>query len=300
MHPMLNVAVKAARRAGQIVTRASLDLETVKVGSKGPGDFVTEIDHAAEADIIQTLQMSFPQHAFLAEESGRTGPAGATHEWVIDPIDGTTNFIHGIPHYAISIALRVEGQVTQACVFAPATNDLFTASKGDGAYLNNRRLRVSKRIKFHDALLAASFARSSFSSSRELMQLFGELSVNTAGIRRMGSSVLDLAYVAAGRLDGCFGIGVKPWDIATGQLLVTEAGGLFADAAGEANYFENGTVVAGAPKIFAPLLSHLQPVMANHIAASARAVAEPSPKSEAAPKKSLAGTRLSRRKAADA
>jgi myo-inositol-1(or 4)-monophosphatase len=296
---MLNVAVKAARRAGLIVTRAALDIETVKVGSKGPGDFVTEVDHAAEADIIQTLQMSFPQHAFIAEESGRTGPEGASHEWIIDPIDGTTNFIHGIPHYAISIALRVDGVVTQACVFAPGTNDLFTASKGEGAFLNNRRLRVSKRIKFGDALLAASFARSSFSSSRELMQLFGELSVKTAGIRRLGSSVLDLAYVAAGRLDGAFGVGLKPWDMATGQLLVTEAGGLFSDAAGEANYFLNGSVVAGAPKIFAPLLEQLRPVIAPHLASAAP---EPSEAAEPAkaPKKNLTGTRLSRRKATDA
>jgi myo-inositol-1(or 4)-monophosphatase len=297
MHPMLNVAVKAVRRAGQIINRAALDIETVKVGAKGPGDFVTEIDHAVEADIIQTLQMSFPQHAVLAEESGRFGDANATHEWVIDPIDGTTNFIHGLPHYAVAIALRVEGVVTQACVFAPATNDLFTASKGEGAFLNNRRIRVSKRIRFNEALLGASFARNSFSSHSSLQRAMGELSVQTAGVRRLGSTVLDLAFVAAGRLDGCFSIGPKPWDIATGQLLVTEAGGLFSDIAGEANYFENGTAVAGTPKIFAPLLAQLAPVAAARAAAQAEqglpVAAELTPP---APTPST-GKRLTRRKA---
>jgi myo-inositol-1(or 4)-monophosphatase len=294
MHPMLNVAVKAARRAGQIVSRAALDIETVKVGAKGPGDFVTEVDHAVEADIIQTLQMSFPQHAVLAEESGRTGDANATHEWIIDPIDGTTNFIHGLPHYAIAIALRVEGVVTQACVFAPATNDLYTASKGEGAFLNNRRLRVSKRLRLNEALLAASFARGSFSNHPSLQRVIGELSVNAAGVRRLGSTVLDLAYVAAGRLDACFSIGPKPWDIATGQLLVTEAGGLFSDIAGEAHYFENGTVVAGTPKIFAPLLTHLAPVAA----ARAAALSEQAPQATAAPAPApTSGKRLTRRKA---
>jgi myo-inositol-1(or 4)-monophosphatase len=290
MHPMLNVAVKAVRRAGQIVSRAALDIETVKVGAKGPGDFVTEVDHAVEADIIQTLQMSFPQHAILAEESGRTGDANATHEWIIDPIDGTTNFIHGLPHYAIAIALRVEGMVTQACVFAPATNDLYTASKGDGAFLNSRRLRVSKRLRLNDALLSASFARDEFSNHPALLRVLSDLSVHTAGVRRLGSSVLDLAYVASGRLDGCFSIGLKPWDMACGQLLVTEAGGLFSDLSGEGNYFENSSVVAGAPKIFAPLLAQLAPVAAARNQALGLASPPPTPAANA-----NSGKRLSRR-----
>lgn len=253
MHPMLNVAVKAARAAGKIINRAELDLDQVKVGVKGPNDFVTETDQAAEASIIEVLKTAYPDHAILAEESGSSGHSD--YEWVIDPIDGTTNFIHGNPHYAISIALRVSGVVQQAVVYNPATNDLFTASKGEGAYLNNRRIRVSKRHKSNELLVGFAFPSGPTEGSQEIKRKMLELSERAAGVRKSGSAVLDLAYIACGRLDGYMCFGLKPWDLAAGILLVSEAGGLVTDPQGNTDYMENGNAVAGNPKALQYLLS---------------------------------------------
>jgi myo-inositol-1(or 4)-monophosphatase len=256
MHPALNIAIKAARRAGQIINRASMDVEHLKVASKQQSDFVTEVDKAAEAAIIDVLRDAYPQYGILAEESGETAGkgAGSQFQWIIDPLDGTTNFIHGFPQYAVSIALAERGQVTQAVVYDPNRNELFTASKGGGAFLNDRRIRVSKRLKLADTLIGTGFPYRVFDHVDAYVAIFKELTGKTAGLRRPGAASLDLAYVACGRLDGFFEFGLSPWDVAAGALLITEAGGLVSDLAGEGNYLQTGNVVAGSPKVFAPLL----------------------------------------------
>lgn len=261
MHPVINIAVKAARRAGQIINRASNDIESLKVASKQPNDFVTEVDRAAEAAIIEVLQEAYPNYGILAEESGST-PArngGDTeYQWIIDPLDGTTNFIHGLPQYAISIALARGNILEHAVVYDPNRNELFTASKGSGAFLNERRIRVSRRIKLSDALIGTGFPYREFDKVDLYLSIFKELAEKTAGQRRPGAASLDLAYVACGRYDGFWEFGLAPWDMAAGALLISEAGGLVSDLRGEANYLETGNVIAGTPKIFAPLLKLIE------------------------------------------
>ncbi|MYN13380.1 inositol monophosphatase [Pusillimonas sp. TS35] len=261
MHPMLNTAIKAARRAGAIINRASLDLERLQVARKGPKDYVTEVDHAAEAAIIDVLRTAYPDHGFLGEESGTHPAAGQKdgvtpeNQWIIDPLDGTTNFIHGMPIYAISIALAQRGQITQAVVYDPSRNELFTASRGGGAFLNDRRVRVSGQLRYHDALLGAHLPRSASGSQGSR---FEKMLAECAAARRLGSTVLDMAYVAAGRLDGFCGFNLKPWDMAAGGLLVLEAGGLTADFSGEQGWMQSGSIVASTPKIFPQMLAYLQ------------------------------------------
>ncbi|MBS0369652.1 inositol monophosphatase family protein [Zoogloea sp. LCSB751] len=259
MHPTLNIAIKAARRAATVINRASLDVDLLRVEVKSPNDFVTEVDRAAEEAIIQVLREAYPSHSILAEESGETGPEAETeYQWIIDPLDGTTNFIHGFPQYAISIALARKGVVEQAVVFDPNRNELFTASKGAGAFLNDRRIRVSKRVKLQDALLGTGFPYRQFTHADTYLAIFKELTQKTAGLRRPGAAALDLAYVAAGRLDGFWEFGLSPWDTAAGSLLISEAGGLISDLSGEADYLNTGNVVAGTPKIFPALLQIIQ------------------------------------------
>jgi myo-inositol-1(or 4)-monophosphatase len=267
-HPMLNIAVMAARKAGDIISQASRELDKIKVATKGPGDYVSEIDHAAEKAIVEVLLNAYPNHAVLAEEGTGNEQSGTPYgesrfKWIIDPIDGTTNFIHGLPQFAVSIALQVDGVTEQAVIYAPASNDLYVASKGLGAFCNNRRMRVSKRTRLIDALLATSFPVKTAVESRQFGELMLDLSAQTAGVRRMGSAVLDLAHVANGGFDGYYGVGLKPWDIAAGALMVTEAGGLVADAMGDSAYLATGGVVAGCPKIFAQLLPRVGPTMAG-------------------------------------
>ena len=258
---MLNTAVKAARRAGTIINRASIDLDRIQVSRKGPRDYVTEVDRAAEEAIIDVLRTAYPDHAFLGEESGQLGqPANGDlpeNEWVIDPLDGTTNFIHGFPTYAVSIALRQRGQVMHSVIFDPTRNELFTASRGGGAFLNDRRVRVSTQTRFHDALLGARWTGSKAPDDLAAPR-FAEMAQSAAGVRRTGSCVLDLAYVAVGRLDGFCGLGLKQWDMAAASLLVLEAGGLIADLEGEQTWMETGNVLAATPKIFTQMLAHLQ------------------------------------------
>jgi myo-inositol-1(or 4)-monophosphatase len=253
MHPMLNTAVKAARKAGSIINRASLDLDLVKVAAKGRSDFVTEVDRAAEQTIVDILLKAYPDHAILAEESGSSGDSEYT--WIIDPLDGTTNFIHGFPQYAVSIALRHREHVTQAVVYDPTRNELFTATRGRGAFLNERRIRVSRRTKLAECLIGTGFPFRSFEHLDEYVRMFRSVTEHTAGIRRPGAAALDLAYVAAGRLDGFWEIGLSPWDMAAGSLLILEAGGLVSDFRGEPAYLEEGRIVCGAPKIFPQLLN---------------------------------------------
>ncbi|MCX7891925.1 MAG: inositol monophosphatase [Burkholderiales bacterium] len=262
MHPMLHTAVKAARKAGAIISRASRDLESVAVTTKRQKDFVTEVDKAAEEAIIGTLKTAYPAHAILAEESGASGDSEYT--WVIDPLDGTTNFIHGFPQYAVSIGLLHKGVPAQAVVFDPNRNELFTASKGRGAFLNERRIRVSRRAHLDDALIGTGFPFRDLARLEEYIRMFRQVTQKTVGVRRPGAASLDLAYVAAGRLDGFWEIGLSPWDMAAGALLILEAGGLVADFDGEAKYLDTGEVVAGCPKVFAQLLAVVQAERTRH------------------------------------
>ena len=261
MHPMLNIAVKAARRAGNIINRASIDAERLQITRKGARDFVTEVDHACEEAIIDILHTAYPDHAFLAEESGKVHhPADGSvpeYEWIIDPLDGTTNFIHGMPIYAVSLAVRHRGQLMHALVYDPSRNELFTASRGGGAFLNDRRIRVSGRLNLADSLLGARWPGSAGPAS-EQAPLFKKLTNDSSGVRRTGSSVLDIVYVAAGRLDGFCGVNLMPWDLAAAGLLVLEAGGLVSGFDGEQGWMESGNVVAATPKVFPQILRYVR------------------------------------------
>ncbi len=279
LHPMLNIAIKAARSAGSIINRAALDLELLKVGSKGPNDFVSEVDHKAEAIIIETLLEAYPGHGILAEESGRThGAKDSDYVWIIDPLDGTTNFIHGFPVYAVSIALAYRHQVQQAVVYDPTRNDMFYASRGRGAFLNDRRLRVSKRTRISDALIGTGFPFRKGDNFKRYVKMFEEVMQSCAGLRRPGAAALDLCYVAAGYYDGFFETGLQPWDAAAGSLMITEAGGLIGNFTGEADYLYQREVVAGNPKVYGQLVTILAPytrVIKEETEVPAATVAEP-------------------------
>jgi myo-inositol-1(or 4)-monophosphatase len=256
---MLNIAVKAARSAGAIINRAALDLEVLKVGSKGPNDYVSEVDRAAEHIIIQTLLEAYPGHGILAEESGREhGARDSEYVWIIDPLDGTTNFLHGFPVYAVSIALAHRGQVQQAVVYDPTRNDLYFASKGRGAFCNDRRLRVSKRTRLGESLIGTGFPFRKGDNFKRYVKMFEEVMQSCAGLRRPGAAALDLCYVAAGYYDGFFETGLSPWDIAAGSL-ITEAGGLIGNFTGESDYLYQREVVAGNPKVYGQLVQILAP-----------------------------------------
>jgi myo-inositol-1(or 4)-monophosphatase len=255
MHPMLTTAVKAARKAGSIITRASSDLDRLTVRRKQHNDFVTEVDHAAEEAIIRTLRDAYPSHAFLGEESGASSPAAATDFlWIIDPLDGTTNFLHGFPQYCVSIALKHKGVLQQAVVYDPNRNELFTATRGAGAFMNDRRIRVSAADRLDEALIGTGFPFREFAHFDEYLRMFGEVTRRVAGVRRPGAAALDLAWVAAGRLDGFWEMGLSPWDMAGGALLVREAGGMVGDFEGGEGFLEGGRIVAANPKVFSPLL----------------------------------------------
>jgi myo-inositol-1(or 4)-monophosphatase len=274
MHPMLTTAVKAARKAGNIINRGARDLDLLKISAKGPKDFVSEVDHAAEAAIVQTLLGAYPDHAILAEEGTAKGEnAKADHVWIIDPLDGTTNFLHGFPQYCVSIALAHKGTVTQAVIYDPVRNDLFTASRGRGAFLNDRRIRVSKRQHLRECLIGTGFPFRDGSFLDTYLAMMREMIVLTAGMRRPGAAALDLAYVAAGCYDGFFEVGLNPWDVAAGSLLILEAGGLIGDLSGEGDYLHGGQVIAGNPKIFAQMvqaLSRFRPALTRETASQGR------------------------------
>ena len=258
LHPMINVAIKAARAAGAIINRAALDVESVRVSQKQVNDFVTEVDQAAEQIIIETLLGAYPGHAIWAEESGREH--GAQHSefvWIIDPLDGTTNFIHGLPIYCVSIALAVRGKVEQAVIYDPSRNDLFTATKGRGAYMNNRRIRVAKRTRLKECLISTGFPYRFDDNINHYLHMLGEIMQRTAGLRRPGAAALDLAYVAAGFTDGFFELGLQPWDVAAGSLLITEAGGLVGNLSGDADFLEQRECLAANPRIYGQLVNVL-------------------------------------------
>ncbi|HEV7578648.1 MAG TPA: inositol monophosphatase family protein [Caldimonas sp.] len=260
LHPMLNTAIKAARTAGSIINRASLDLERLQVNTKAPNDFVTEVDHAAETAIIDTLLSAYPGHGILAEETGSArGARDSEYVWIIDPLDGTTNFIHGLPTYAVSIGLAYRNQIQQAVVYDPARNDLFFASKGRGAFLNDKRLRVSKRTRMAEALIGTGFPFRKGDDLAQYLRILETVMKSCAGVRRPGAAALDLCYVAAGWYDGFFETGLSPWDVAAGSLLVTEAGGLVGNFTGESDFLHQREVVAGCPKIYGQLVQMLAP-----------------------------------------
>ena len=257
MHPLLNIAVRAARRAGSIINRASLDGGGLKVRAKQARDFETQVDEAAEQASVDGVRKAYPAHGFLAEESGASA-GSEEYVWVIDPLDGTTNFIHGFPHYCVSIGIQHRGALAHAVVYDPGRNELFTASKGRGAFLNDRRIRVSKCPRLDEALVGTGFPFKELSR----LDLYGRqltlLMKGSAGVRRAGSAALDFAYVACGRLDAFWEMGLSPWDIAAGALLVQEAGGLVADLQGEQSYLQSGDVCAATPKVFPALLEAMR------------------------------------------
>ncbi len=264
MHPMLNIAIRAARAAGNIITRSAERLDTLTVNTKSHNDFVSEVDHQAENEIIKTLRKAFPDHSILAEESGAQ-ERQSEYTWIIDPLDGTTNFLHGFPQFAVSIALQHRGALTQAVVYDPLRQELFTATRGDGAQLNNRRLRVAKVKGLEGALLGTGFPFRDLRHLEAYMGMFKAMIPPTAGIRRAGSAALDLAYVASGRLDGFWEIGLSPWDMAAGALLIQEAGGMVSDFAGNDHFMHTGNVVAGNPKIWQEILDTITPHLTDEL-----------------------------------
>ena len=276
MKPILNTAFKAARKAGDMMIRASANLDAVKVDSKAFNDFVSDIDRQSESILLDTLFYSYPTHLVRSEEGGyfrasktREGvtieqmdaadvPAVPEYEWIIDPLDGTTNYLHGHPQYAISMALLHKGKLQEALVYAPERNDCYMASRGQGALRNDRRIRVSKRQKFDEALIGTGFPYRKLDQLEEYLAIFRSVTERAGGIRRPGAAALDLAYVACGRFDGFFEMGLSPWDVAAGSLLITEAGGLIGDFHGEPDYLFSERVVAGSPKVFVAMIGLLR------------------------------------------
>ncbi len=257
MHPLLNIAIKAARAAGRVIVRHLDQLGQINVSSKGRNDFVSEVDHLAEAEIIRVIRKAHPEHGILAEEGGHR--RGDEFLWIIDPLDGTTNFLHGFPQFAVSITLLHRGRLEQAVVYDPLRNEIFSATRGSGAFLNDRRLRVSKARTLEGTLLGTGFPFKQQEHLDAYLAMFRSLLLQTAGIRRAGSAALDLAYVAAGRLDGFWELGLSCWDMAAGALLVTEAGGLVSDFAGGERHLDTGNIVAGNPRIHQAILQDIQP-----------------------------------------
>jgi myo-inositol-1(or 4)-monophosphatase len=257
MHPMLNIAVKAARRAGAVINRAALE-GGLEVRAKNRNDFVTQVDKAAEQAIIDIIRRAYPEHSVLAEESGATAGARPEFLWVIDPLDGTTNYIHGFPQYCVSIALEHKGVLTQGVVYDPGKNELFTASRGRGAFLDDRRMRVSKCTQLADALVGTGFPFKEFGRIDLYMRQMRRLMGDAAGVRRAGAAALDLAYVAAGRLDAFWEMGLSRWDMAAGALLIQEAGGLVSALDGKGDFLDRGEIAAATPKVLPQLLDALK------------------------------------------
>ena len=255
MHPMLNIAIRAARAAGDSIVREMDRACDISIESKGKNDFVTEVDKNAEEIIINTIKNAYPNHAFLAEETGLSGEGDFL--WIIDPLDGTTNFLHGFPHFAVSIALQHKGVLDQAVIYDPLKQELFTASKGTGALLNNKKIRVTSKKSLDGALLGTGFPYNNEEAVTHFIKSFKAFFPNVAGIRRAGVASLDLAYVACGRLDGFWEFNLRPWDIAAGALIIQEAGGINAELTGGADYMETGNIISANPKMIKAMLKVL-------------------------------------------
>ncbi|HWA38063.1 MAG TPA: inositol monophosphatase family protein [Burkholderiales bacterium] len=257
MHPILNIAIRAARRGGSVINRAALAGGGLQVRSKRANDFVTEVDRAAEAAILEVVRKAYPAHAILAEESGAS-EGGEEFRWIIDPLDGTTNFIHGFPQYCVSIGVEHKGALEHAVIYDPIRDELFTATRGRGAFLNDRRIRVSKCTKLGEALVGTGFPFKELGRVDLYLRQLRGMMEKSSGVRRAGAAALDLAYVACGRLDAFWELGLSPWDMAAGVLLIQEAGGLVGDLDGEQGFMASGDVCASAPKLFPPLLEALR------------------------------------------
>lgn len=257
MHPLVNIAVKAARAAGNVITRSATRLDTLQIRAKGRHDFVSDVDRLAEQEIIRVIHRAYPDHAVIAEESGRSGQADTV--WLVDPLDGTTNYLHGFPQYAVSIAVQIRNRTEHGVIYDPVRQELFTASRGAGAQLEGRRIRVTQLTGLEGALLGTGFPFRQPQRLDAYLRTFTALFPSASDVRRAGSAALDLAYVAAGRLDGFWELGLQPWDIAAGALLVQESGGLVGDFAGGSDYLKNGNVVAANPKVFKAILQTIRP-----------------------------------------
>lgn len=263
-HPILNIAIRAARAAGSVIIRALDRLDTVRISEKNQHDYVTEIDQQAERDIIGIIQKAYPKHSILGEENGEITGEDNEYVWIIDPIDGTRNFIHGVPHFAVSIAISFRGKIEHGVIYDPVRQELFTATRGKGAHLNERRIRVSKRSQLENGLLGTGFPHNPSEACLQAYKDSLSAIIPICGdVRRAGAATLDLAYVAAGRLDGFWEMGLKVWDIAAGTLMVKEAGGLVTDFNGTEAFLESGNVVAGNPKILKTLLKTVGPHLAG-------------------------------------
>lgn len=260
MEPILNIAVKAARKAGSVIVRSIGRLDSLDVTTKGPNDFVSEVDRQAEAEIIKILRRAYPSHGIMAEEGGNV-EGQDDFVWIIDPLDGTTNYLHGFPQYAVSIALKHKNRLECGVIYDPLRQELFTAARGTGAQLNDRRIRVSKSKSLDGALLGTGFPFRELGHLDAYIETFRALISKTAGVRRAGAATLDLAYVACGRLDGFWEFGLKPWDMAAGVLLIKEAGGIASDLAGGNDFLTTGNIIAANPKMLKAMLQVIQPLL---------------------------------------
>jgi myo-inositol-1(or 4)-monophosphatase len=259
--PILNIAIEAARAAGTLIHRAMKRMDTVKIAEKRPNDFVTEVDQRVENEIISVVRKAYPTHGFLGEESGETD-GEEDYQWIIDPIDGTRNFIHGFPHFAVSIAVKHKNRIEYGVIYDPNRQELFTAARGKGAKLNDRRIRVADRKRLEECLLGTGFAYRHKDGHNEVpAKIFQSMIPITGDVRRAGAATLDLAYVACGRLDGFWEIGLNLWDIAAGNLLVKEAGGMVCDPQGGEDYIKTGNVVAANPVIMRQFLKTIKPIL---------------------------------------
>ncbi len=251
MHPILNIAVRAARSAGKTIMHKSYRIDQLRYSAKAARDYVTEVDLLAEREIVRIIHEAYPSHAITAEEIH--SKKGTHFEWIIDPLDGTTNYIHAIPQYCVSIAVRRGTDLQHAVIYNPVNEELFTASKGTGAHLNDRRIRVSSIWRMEEALLATGFPFREMDNVELWIDIFREFSKRTSGVRRIGSAALDLAFVACGRFDGFWESGLRVWDLAAGALMIQESGGLISDFEGNQRFLEKGMVIAANPKIFPEL-----------------------------------------------
>ncbi|KOR29931.1 inositol monophosphatase [Achromatium sp. WMS2] len=266
MQPIVNIAVRAARSAGRVLLRYYDRTDTLKVDEKSRNDFVTDVDRQAEQVIINELRSKYPDHGILGEESG-LHKADSDYQWIIDPLDGTTNYLHGVPQFAVSIALKHKGRLEHGVIYDPLKDELFTASRGDGAKLNDHRLRVSTRPSLEGALLGTGFPFKDQVFVTQYLEMFAALMRDTSGIRRPGAASLDLAYVAAGRTDGFWELGLAPWDFAAGVILIREAGGFVTDLAGGDKFFTTGNLVAGNFKVHSAILATIQPFLTPNLCA---------------------------------
>ncbi len=257
MNPTTNIAVRAARKAGSIIMRSFHRVETLNVAEKQSNDYVSEVDRAAEEAILDTIRRAYPNHAVLAEESG--AHAGNEYQWIIDPLDGTTNYLHGLPQFSVSIALQHRDELISAVVFDPVRDEMFTASRGNGALLNDRRLRVSQQRTLKGALIGTGIPFRDQRYVDSYLAMMRAMITDTAGIRRPGSAALDFAWVAAGRMDGFWELGLSAWDFAAGTLIVREAGGVVSDIRGGSRHLESGNVIAGNLKVHTEMVRRLAP-----------------------------------------